>query len=139
MTGTAAHRVASATGGLEVALACGRDAKREWTRDGTLLTPEVFAQARGVSVQDMRDAEVAGTFFAMVVDDAPYYLAELLKVTPTDAAAVCVALGGEEPASKVIFFMRKHGMLGGKTVAQAIEGGQLDAVLRAAKAWRERR
>jgi len=74
----------------------------------------------------------------MVFDDAPYYLAELLKLAPADAAAVCLALGSEVPASKVIFFMRKHGMLRGETVAQAVEGGGLDAVLSAAEAWRER-
>lgn len=135
----AAQPIAPATGGFEDAMARGRDVKREWTRDGTLVTPEVFAQARGVSVQDLRDVEAAGTLFSMVVDDASYYLAELLKFAPADAAAVCLALGGEEPASKVIFFMRKHGMLGGKTVAQAVEGGRLDAVLSAAEAWRERR
>jgi hypothetical protein len=138
MTGAAAHRVAPATGGFESALARGRDAKREWTRDGTLVTPEMFARARGVSVQDLRDWETIGTLFSMVVDDAPYYLAELLMFAAADAAAVCLALGGEDPASKLIFFMRKHGMLGGKTVAQAIEGGGLQAVLRAAETWQER-
>jgi len=50
MTSATTQPIAPTAGAFEGALARGRDAKREWTRDGTLMTPEVFALARGVSV-----------------------------------------------------------------------------------------
>lgn len=63
-----------------------------------LLTPEAFAEARGVSVQDLLYAEATGNLFSMVVDDQRHYLAELLKFAAADAAVVCLALGDEGDA-----------------------------------------
>lgn len=80
-----------------------------------------------------------GRLFSMIVDGKPYYVAELLKFEPTAAAALCTALGIEGPASKLIFFLRKHGMLDGMTVAQAVEVGGMREALTAAEAWHERR
>lgn len=139
LTRTTAHPVVPAAGGLKGALARGQKTKREWTRDGTLVTPEAFAEARGASVQDLLDAEPTGSLFSMVVDDQRYYPAELLKFSSEDAEAVCRALGDEEPSSKLIFLMRKHSMLGGKTVAQFNKRDGLDAVINSAVAWRKRR
>ena len=75
----------------------------------------------------------------MLVDGQSYYAAELLRFKPEDAAALCAVLGTEDPASKMIFLMRRHGMLEGKTVAEAVEGGGMREALTAAEAWHERR
>lgn len=108
-----------ATGGLTGAIARGEQVKREWTKDGTLLTPRTFARRRQTTVDELLNAEARGELFSMRVEGRPYYVAELLKFAPAAAAALCVALGTEDPASKMIFLMRKHGMLDGKTVAEA--------------------
>lgn len=131
--------VEPATGGLKGAIARGDELKRQWTQDGTLLTPKAFARRRQVSVGELRSAEARGELFSMLVDNKPYYLVELLKFAPADAAALCAALGPEDPSSKLIFFLRRHGMLDGKTVAQAVKCGDMDEALNAAAGWRERR
>lgn len=134
-----APRVKPAAGGLKEATARGEQAKLDWTKDGTLLTPEAFAQRRQVPVEGLVDAEASGQLFSMHVDGRPYYLAELLKFAPADAATLCAALGTEDGASKMIFLLRRHGMLGGRTVAEAVDSGEMHEALNAAQAWRERR
>jgi len=50
---------------------------------------------------------------------------------------LCRALSGDDEASKLVFLMRTHGALAGRTPAAAIAQGQLALVLQLASAWRE--
>jgi hypothetical protein len=49
---------------------------------------------------------------------------------------ICSKLGDRSPSSKLIFLLRKHGGLGGKTVADALRtGASLGRILQLAGLW----
>ena len=127
---TSAHPGAVATGGLSAALSRGRAARLAWTQDGTLLTPEAYAAARGISPSVLPELEARGELFSLAIEGACWYPSELLKLSPDESSAVCRVLAGDDAASQLVFVMRTHGALAGQTVATAIAGGQLATVLR---------
>lgn len=128
----------SVTDGLAGAIERGRAARLAWTQDGTLLTAEAYAVARGIPPSVLPELEAQGELFSLGVEGARWYPAELLKLTVDEASAVCRELAGDDAASQLVFLMRVHGALGGCTIAAAIAQGQLAAVLRLAHAWRSR-
>jgi uncharacterized protein (DUF433 family) len=123
-------------GGLAGALERGRAARRAWMHDGTLLSAADYAAHGGVEPGALQLLEGRGELFALEVDGGRWYPAELLKLSAEDAAALCKELAGEEAARQLIFVMRKHGALGGQTVAETIGRGHLARVLQLAVAWR---
>lgn len=123
-------------GGLAAAIQRGALAREEWTRDGTLLSAAEFAARRRLTLMDLVALEARGELFSLEVDDARWYPAELAHMGASDAAALSAALAGLEPTAKLVFLMRRHGTLGGTTVATAIANGGINRVLALAAAWR---
>lgn len=131
-----ARTPAPALGGLAGAVERGRAARQSWTQDGTLLTPADFAATRGISPSVLPELEARGELFSLDIEGARWYPAELLKLSPDEASALCRELAGDDAARQLIFVMRKHGALAGQTVAEAVCQGQLAKVLQLACAWR---
>lgn len=123
-------------GGLAAAIQRGALARDEWTRDGTLLSAADFAAKRLLPLSELAALEARGELFSVEVDDASWYPAELVGMGASDAAALSAVLAGLEPATKLVFLMRRHGTLGGTTVATAIANGGINRVLALAAGWR---
>ena len=125
---TSAHPGAVATGGLSAALSRGRAARLAWTQDGTLLTPEAYAAARGISPSVLPELEARGELFSLAIEGACWYPSELLKLSPDESSAVCRVLAGDDAASQLVFVMRTHGALAGEarripTTQNTVRGG----------------
>lgn len=94
-----------------------------------------FASARGVMPDVLVALRARGELFSVVVDDQVWWPAELLKVAPKYASALCQALENATESRKVAFLMRKHGALGALTAAEAVASGRIAEVLRLAEDW----
>lgn len=125
-------------GGLRGALERGRLAQADWVRDGVVLSSAEFAARYGVTVDALLAMETRGELFSVAVGGEHFWPAELLKLEPKVAAELCRALGDEPGSGKLIFLMRGHGALAGRSVTDAVRHGQLADVLRLARAWRNR-
>lgn len=123
--------------GLAAAEVRGKAALARWVADGVLVKGDVFARARGVSRQSLGAAVRRKELFSLDVKGRRYYLAALLEVESERAASVCRALAGATDSEKVIFWLRQHGALGGKTVTAAIGAGRLARVLTLAETHAE--
>jgi len=121
-----------------IAIERSRDARRAWIRDRVVLSSAEFAAARGVASESLVALQAGGELFALNIEGDVWWPAELLKLSAADASALCRALGDTGESSKLIFVMRKHGALGGRTVTEAVANGQLADVLRLARNWAER-
>ncbi len=125
----------SARGGVDGAVEAGLEARRAWTRDGVLISTAEFASARGVVPDALVALESRGELFSVLVEDQVWWPAELLTLRAEHANAICRALGNLTDSCKVVFLMRKHGVLG-RSVAEAAETGQIAEVVRLAEEWR---
>jgi len=125
-------------GGLRGALERGRAAREAWIREEVVLPSAEFATRYGVAVAALPALESSGELFSVEVGGEPYWPAELLKLEPTVAAEICRALGDDSDSAKLMFLMRNHGALAGRSVAHAVRHGRLADVLRLARAWRYR-
>lgn len=121
--------------GFEGAVERGKEARLQWIRDRIVLGSEEFAAVRGLSPDNLGELQTQGGLFSVEIDGKAWWPAKLLELAPIDASAVCRALGALDEATKLIFLMRPHGALGGKTVLEAVAGGQLEQVVRLAAAW----
>lgn len=130
-----ASEQSTASAGFAAAVERGREARQAWVLDGVVLSTAEFARARGVGQHLLAELRVRGDLFAVVMDGETWWPAELLKLTTEDAAALCHALGNADDSRKLVFLMRRHGALGGRTVAKAIAMGRLADALRLAAAW----
>lgn len=124
-----------ARGGFASAVARGLEARRTWTREGVLLSTADFASARGVTPEMLVALRASGELFSVVVDDQVWWPAELLKVAPQYASALCQALENAADSRKVAFLVRNHGALGARTAAEAVASGRIAEVLRLAEDW----
>lgn len=120
--------------GLAAALGSGRTALDRWVSDGIVLPATAFAERRGVTPGQLAAAVRRGELFSKGIRGRRYYVAALLEVEPAASAAVCRALTGLEDSEKAIFWLRKHGAIGGRTVVEAIRAGDLDRVVQLAAA-----
>ena len=123
-------------GGFSRAVERGKLARRSWISDGIVLSPADFAVRSGVTPAVLQEMVVRGQLFSVEIDLACWYPAELLQLAPSDSEAVCTALAGLDTATQLVFVMRRHGALGGKTIADAIANGHVSQVLTLASAWR---
>lgn len=117
------------------ALARGEARLVGWTNDGTLVTGSVIENAWGLKRQAVDAARQRGEIFSVWVKGQHWYPQEALKFKRGDLAEINRSLGDSDPSSKLLFLLRKHGALGGKTAADAVQGGQFDDVLRLATEW----
>ena len=129
-----------ASGGLAGAIARGEAARVQWVRDGLVVPGEQLAQAWGLTRQALAPAADRGEVFAVKIGNRLYYPQAFLGLDRETVAGVCRALGELGASEKLMFWLREHGALGGKSVAAALEAGVAVAkVERLATAWARER
>lgn len=121
---------------LDDARAKGRAKLDKWTQDGTLVPPAELARAWQMQTDDFKAAVERGDLFEVWVGDAPYFPSELFALGSSHSFEICRNLGNESPSSKLVFLLREHVQLGGKTVLEAMETGTpLKRILQLAHSW----
>ena len=144
----AAHAKASTTetqkaqagGGMAGATARGEAARVQWVKDGLVVPGEQLAQAWGLTRQALAPAAERGEVFAVKVGNRLYYPQSFLGMDRESVATICRALGDLGASEKLMFWLRDHGALAGKSVAAALEAGfGLAKVERLAAAWARER
>ena len=131
---------AQATGGLAAATARGEAARVQWVKAGLVVPGEQLAQAWGLTRQALAPAAERGEVFAVKVGNRLYYPQSFLGMDRESVARVCRALGDLGSSEKLMFWLRDHGALAGKSVAAALEAGvPLAKVERLAAAWAHER
>ena len=131
---------AQGTGGLAGATARGEAARVQWVKDGLVVPGEHLAQAWGLTRQALAPAADRGEVFAVKVGNRLYYPQAFLGMDREAVAAICRALGDLGTSEKLMFWLRDHGTLAGKSVAAAMEAGIAVAkVERLAAAWARER
>ena len=129
-----------AAGGFAGAAARGEAARVRWVKDGLVVPGEQLAQAWGLTRQALAPAAERGEVFAVKVGNRLYYPRSFLDMDRESVATVCRALGGLGSSEKLMFWLRDHGALAGKSVAAALEAGvPLAKVERLAAAWARER
>ena len=133
-------RLVQAGGGLAGATARGEAARVQWVKDGLVVPGEQLAQAWGLTRQALAPASQRGDVFAVKVGNRLYYPRSFLVLDRASVATVCGALGDLGTGEKLMFWLRDHGALAGKSVAAALEAGvPLAKVERLASAWARER
>jgi len=131
---------APAAGGLAGAAARGEAARVQWVKDGLVVPGEQLAQAWGLTRQALAPASERGDVFAVKVGNRLYYPRSFLVLDRESVATVCRALGALGSSEKLMFWLRDHGALAGKSVAAALEAGvPVTKVKRLAAAWARER
>ena len=140
-TGRAANtQQAHAAGGFDGATARGEAARVQWVKDGLVVPGEQLARAWGLTRQALAPAAERGEVFAVKVGNRLYYPQSFLGMNREAVATVCRALGELGPSEKLMFWLRDHGALSGKSAAVALEAGvPLAKVQRLAAAWARER
>ena len=137
---TTNNQHAQATGGLAGAAARGEAARVQWVKAGLVVPGEQLAHAWGLTRQALAPAADRGEVFAVKVGNRLYYPQAFLGMDRETVAAICRALGDLGTSEKLVFWLRDHGALAGKSVAAALEAGVAVAkVERLAKAWARER
>jgi hypothetical protein len=106
-----------------------------WTQDGTLVSGNAVETAWNVRRQTVDAARERGEIFSVWVKGKHWYPSEALKLERSALKMINQALGDADPSSKLLFLLREHGALRGKTPADAVGYGMLDDVLRLASEW----
>ena len=137
----AAHSQNSqATGGLAGATARGEAARVQWVKDGFVVPGEQLAHAWGLTRQALAPAADRGEVFAVKIGNRLYYPRAFLGMDREAVAAICRALGDLGASEKLMFWLREHGALAGKSVDAALDAGTaLAQVERLASAWARER
>lgn len=108
--------------GLAGAIERGKKAREGWIRDGLLVSREQFAERWGCSVEDLAQMVAKGGLFELEVLGQMWLPAVFLEV-PRDAVLEvnrALADAGVEASEAFVFWHRKHGALGGSTLAQPL-------------------
>ena len=131
---------APAAGGLAGATARGEAARVQWVKDGLVVPGEQLAQAWGLTRQALAPASERGDVFAVKVGNRLYYPRSFLVLDRESVATICRALGDLGASEKLMFWLRDHGALTGKSVAAALDAGvPVTKVERLAAAWARER
>jgi hypothetical protein len=129
-----------AAGGLAAATVRGEAARVQWVKEGLVVPGEQLAQAWGLTRQALAPAADRGEVFAVKVGNRLFYPRPFLDLDRETVAAICRALGELGASEKLMFWLRDHGALAGKSVAAALEEGVAVAkVERLAAAWARER
>jgi type II secretory pathway component PulJ len=131
---------AQAAGGLAGDTARGEAARVQWVKDGLVVPGEQLAQAWGLTRQALAPAADRGEVFAVKVGNRLYYPQAFLNLDRETVAVICRALGDIGTNERLMFWLRDHGALAGKSVSAALEAGlALAKVERLAAAWARER
>ena len=131
---------AQAIGGLAGATGRGEAARVLGVRASLVVPGGRPAKEWGLTRQALAPAADRGEVFAVKVGNRLYYPQAFLGMDREAVAAVCRALGDLGASEKLMFWLREHGALAGKSVADALEAGTaLAKVERLAAAWARER
>ena len=112
----------------------------QWIKDGLVVSGEQLAQGWGLTRQALAPAAVRDEVFAVKIGNRLYYPQPFLSLDRETVARVCRALGNIGGSEKLMFWLRDHGALAGKSVARALEAGTPVArIERLATAWARER
>lgn len=129
-----------ATGGLAGAIARGEAARVQWVKDGLVVPGEQLAQAWGLTRQALAAAADRGEVFSVKVGNRLYYPEAFLGMERETVAGICRALGDLGASEKLMFWLRDHGSLAGKSAAVALAAGvPVVKIERLAAAWARER
>ncbi len=117
----------------------GEELLAEWTRDGTLVKSTELAKRWGRTRQALDQACDRQELFRVKVGNRQWYPVVFLRLTADQVKKVSLALGAGDPSSMLMFCLRKHGGLGGRTIADAITAGELKRVVELAREWSRER
>ena len=130
----------SARGGLVAAQARGATARARWIVEGLVVPGPQLAQAWGIPQEALATATASSEVVSMTIDGSEYFPKALLSLDRLTAGAICRALRQLQDTEKLMFWLRDHGALGGKSVAAALEAGMPTAKVTAlAEAWARER
>lgn len=122
--------------GARLAVSRGEQTLVAWVQDGTLIEAKALARAWGLTPQAVGAAAKRGEVFAIKVANRLYYASLFQALERATVAKICKELGDLAASEKLIFWMRKHGGLAGKTVSQALSGRtSIARVVEIAAAW----
>jgi len=107
----------------------------DWVQDGTLLPSQAFATKWGMTPQGLHAACVRCELMAIKVSNRLYYPALLLDLPREFASELCVALAPLPPAKQLIFLLRSHGVLEGKSIPELAGAKQFARALELARSW----
>lgn len=122
-------------GGLAGAIERGQAARRAWLREGVVLSSADFAARLRVTPDELASLRSRGELLSVDVDGEACWPAVLLRLPLEQASLLCRSLTGCDDVAKLMFVIRRHGALGGQTVAEAAAQGRLAEVLRLAASW----
>lgn len=108
-----------------------------WIKDKTLINADSLAFAWKIKTQEVENMQENGSLFALHIEGQNYYPQLMTNLPIEDAIKINKAFDiSVDPSTKVIFLMRKHGSLGGKTVVQAANE-QMESIIDIARSWHE--
>ena len=96
----------------------------EWVRSGEIVPARALSDFWGLTPRALGPAGKRGELFALTLRNRRYYPNEFPKLDRNDVAAVCKQLKGLDPAEQIVFWKRKQGSLGGKTVFDVLSTKQ---------------
>ena len=110
-------------GGLAGATARGEAARVQWVKDGVVVPGEQLAKAWGLTRQALAPAAGRDDVCALKIGNHLYYPRSFLVLDREAMATVCRALGSVGASEKLMFWLREHGALAGKSVGAALGAG----------------
>ena len=113
----------------------GEGARVVWTEDGLLVPTATLSKKWKRTRQALDQATQRDELFNLKVRNRLWYPSAFLDLAAEDVGQVCLALKGADPSSKFVFWMRRHGALGGKTISEAIREGKLARAVALARAY----
>ena len=117
----------------------GQSSLAQWVEDGTSLPSAAFAAAWGLTRQALDQAVERNDLFSVKLGNKRYFLGALVPLDRSAVAMVCSALGSAVASEKLLFWLRKQGALGGKTVADIVAAGGHLRAAEVARDWAEER
>jgi len=130
----------SARGGLIAAQARSAAARARWIDEGLVVPGPQLAQAWGIPQEALATATASSEVVSMTIDGNEYFPEALLRLDRSTAGAICRALRQLQDTEKLMFWLRDHGALGGRSVAAALGAGTPTAKVTAlAEAWARER
>jgi hypothetical protein len=110
-----------------------------WVEDGTLRPLAALAASWGVTRAALDQAGGRGDLFSLKVAGRRVVPSVFFGLHRTAIAAVSRELQGLDAAEQLIFWLRAHGGLSGRTIAQTLEAGDLTRAVSVAAGWAEER
>lgn len=99
-----------------------------------------MASTWGLTTQTLGAAAKRGEVFTFKVANKLFYPGVFQRLERAKVAAVCEALAGLSPAEQLVFWLREHGGLAGRSVEQALQANiAISRITALAQAWADER